>query len=296
MKKEVFRFSAFAAIIILVITSCNRQRSDVVITDFEYESYGDWKTEGDAFGTNPAKGTLPGPYRRTVEGYLGERLVNSFSGSGDSIETDISFSKGKLTSPVFTIERKYINFLVGGARSAGRAFVNLLVDNEVVCTEPDPEDCSSSGPLGWATWDVSAWQGKRAVIEIVHQPRWKGEYITVDQIYQSDENRVGVSFEYNVRRKITFDKQYLNIPIKQGTKPQHLSIFIDEQMVRDFCVQLAESDPDYWIFLDVSEWQGKEGVIQIAKMAKGFKGLKSMYVDSTGLPLYFAHVRPLSML
>ena len=282
MRKKVFRFSAFAALIILVIISCKQQRSDITIADFEYESYGDWKTEGDAFGTGPAKGTVPGPYRGTVESYQGERLVNSYSGSSDSIESDISVSKGKLTSPVFTIERKYINFLVGGRGSAGKACVNLLVDNEVVSTEPDPEDCNrGSGLLRWATWDVSAWQGKKAVIEIVHQPKWKGEYITIDQIYQSDENQAGVSFEYNARKKITFDKQYLNIPIKQGAKPQRLSIFIDEQMVRDFCVELAESDPDYWMFLDVSEWQGKEGVIQIAKMAKGFQGLKSIFIDST---------------
>src|SRR5688572_15097809 len=101
MIKQVFRLLTFAALIILVIISCKQQRTDIVIADFENESYGDWKSEGDAFGTRPAKGTLPGPYRGTVEGYLGERLANSYSGSSDSIESDISVSKGKLTSPVF---------------------------------------------------------------------------------------------------------------------------------------------------------------------------------------------------
>ena len=271
MKKKVYRFSAFAVITILVITSCNRQRSDIVIADFEYERYGDWKTEGDAFGAGPAKGTLPGQWG-TVEGYLGERLVNSFKAD----------SKGKLTSPVFTIERKYINFLAGGIRSAGKECVNLLIDNQVVLTEPDPADVTRpSGLLEWITWDVSAWQGKEAVIEIVDQQTKWWDYITIDQIYQSDENRAGVSFAYDSRRKITFDKQYLNIPIKQGAKLQRLSIFIDEKMVRDFGVELAESEPDYWMFLDVNEWKGKEGVIQVAKMAKESEGLNSIFVDTT---------------
>jgi sucrose-6-phosphate hydrolase SacC (GH32 family) len=66
-------------------------------------------------------------------------------------------------------------------------------------------------------------------------------------------------------------------------------------MVREFQVELAESEPDYWMFLDVREWQGKEGVIQIAKMAKESKGLKSIFVDTTVIgfdSLYREKYRP----
>jgi fructan beta-fructosidase len=174
MRKKVFRFSAFAALIILVIISCKQQRSDIIIADFESDSYGDWITEGNAFGTGPAKGSLPGQIEgRTVDGYLGENLVNSFSNGEDS--------KGKLTSPSFTIERKYINFLVGGGKSPGKTCINLLVDNKVVRTVPDPEDWSrSSGLLEWATWDVSEWPGKAAVIQIIDEQSGYWGYITVD--------------------------------------------------------------------------------------------------------------------
>ena len=65
----------------------------ILIADFESETYGEWKVEGDAFGKGPARGKLPGQMK--VEGFLGEGLVNSFS-RGDK-------ATGKLTSPAFTI-------------------------------------------------------------------------------------------------------------------------------------------------------------------------------------------------
>ena len=72
--------------------------------DFEGTNYGSWNTTGTAFGSGPASGTLPG--QQPVSGYLGSKLVNSFL-SGDS-------TTGTLTSPGFTVNKDYLNFLVGG--------------------------------------------------------------------------------------------------------------------------------------------------------------------------------------
>ncbi|MFM8172338.1 MAG: hypothetical protein ACKN81_02230, partial [Pirellulaceae bacterium] len=55
-----------------------QEMPDLLIADFESPSYESWVKEGDAFGEEPAKGTLPG--QMMVDGYLGERLVNSFFG------------------------------------------------------------------------------------------------------------------------------------------------------------------------------------------------------------------------
>jgi fructan beta-fructosidase len=275
MKKLVFELIVFAVVTLMVITACKHQRSDIIIADFENDSYGDWIIEGEAFGTGPVKGALPEQTGgRTVEGYVGVSLANSLVKGVDA--------KGKITSPSFTIERKYINFLIGGGLSPGESCINLLIDNVVVQTSPDPEDWNrASGVLKWATWDVSEWEGQQAVIEIVDQQTGYWGFVAIDQIYQSDENRVNTSFEYNVRRIITFDKQYLNIPVKEGTASQRLSIFIDDEMVWEFQVELAEAEPDYWMFLDVSKWEGKEGTIQIAKMPSESKGMESIFVDNT---------------
>src|SRR5690349_18518876 len=77
---------------------------DILFADFEAETYGQWTTTGTAFGNGPATGTLP--QQMPVSGFAGKRLVNSFHG-GDG-------PTGKLTSPPFEIQRKHINFLIGG--------------------------------------------------------------------------------------------------------------------------------------------------------------------------------------
>src|ERR1700688_4662651 len=84
-------------------------RPDIVFADFEGKDYGDWKVTGTAFGSGPAKGALPG--QMPVTGFKGKGLVNSFHG-GDA-------STGTLTSPEFTIDRRYIGFLIGGGHHPG---------------------------------------------------------------------------------------------------------------------------------------------------------------------------------
>jgi fructan beta-fructosidase len=271
MEKKAFRTFATAALILAVLTSC-KQRSDIVIADFESDNYGEWTTEGEAFGTGPSDGVITEDFE--MGGFEGDGLALSVTGGVEST--------GKLVSPAFTIERKYINFLAGGGLSAGEACINLLIDDEVVLTTPDPAEWNPERPgVAWATWDVSEWRGKSAVIEIVDQLDEGWGAIAADHFYQSDENKVEVDFIYDAKREIEFDKQYLNVPVKEGTVSQRLSIFIDDVMVREFQVELAEGDPDYWMFLDVSEWQGMTGVIQITKIGKTSKGLKSIYVDNT---------------
>src|SRR5580658_2557539 len=92
-------------------------QNDILIADFEGKDYGDWKTTGTAFGPGPAQGPLPG--QMAVTGYLGHGLVNSFYG-GDA-------ATGTLTSPQFKIERKYLNFLIGGGMHPGETCINLLL-------------------------------------------------------------------------------------------------------------------------------------------------------------------------
>ena len=74
---------------------------DVVIADFEGEDYGAWRVSGEAFNSKPAQGTLPN--QQPVSGFEGKGLVNSYLNGDGTV--------GKLTSPEFTIERKYVNFL-----------------------------------------------------------------------------------------------------------------------------------------------------------------------------------------
>ena len=78
--------------------------ADLLIADFEGKDYGSWVVEGEAFGPGPARGTLP--RQMQVSGFEGKGLVNTFF-NGDG-------TTGRLTSPPLKIERRYINFLIGG--------------------------------------------------------------------------------------------------------------------------------------------------------------------------------------
>lgn len=150
---------------------------DLMIADFDGTSYGDWKTTGEAFGPGPAQGTLPG--QMEVSGFRGRGLVNSyFKGDGTT---------GTLTSPPISLERKYIHFLVGGGKYPGTTCINLLVDGKVVRTATGPNDRGGGTErLAWASWDVSEFQEKKGVIQIVDQRTAGWGHINVDHLFQSN--------------------------------------------------------------------------------------------------------------
>ena len=69
---------------------------DILIADFEGDTYGGWQITGQAFGSGPARGTLPNQMQ--VAGFKGKGLVNSFYRGDDST--------GTLTSPAFKAMRR----------------------------------------------------------------------------------------------------------------------------------------------------------------------------------------------
>jgi fructan beta-fructosidase len=58
-------------------------------------------------------------------------------------------------------------------------------------------------------------------------------------------------------RTIQISKQYLNIPVARSGEMRVYEIRVNGAEQREFPVQLAEGRPDYWIFLDVSEFKGQ---------------------------------------
>src|SRR4051794_40124210 len=128
MKRRFKLWLPLCALCALCGESVSADRPDLLIADFEGDTYGDWKAEGEAFGPGPASGTLPN--QMPVTGFLGKRLVNSYFG-GDK-------STGTLTSPPVAVERKYLNFLVGGGGHPGKTCVDLLLDGKVVRTATGP--------------------------------------------------------------------------------------------------------------------------------------------------------------
>ena len=130
--------------------------NDILIADFDETNYpSGWVATGNAFGTGPiVGGSWPGQ-GPPVTGFLGSACVNTYRG-GDSFQ-------GTLTSPPFTIQKHYIELLAGGGNDLTNDAVWLVISNQVVFRAAGQD----SGALNWNIWDVSAYAGQTAQIEIV---------------------------------------------------------------------------------------------------------------------------------
>ena len=162
-------------------TKGEASRPDILIADFEGEDYGDWKVEGTAFGKRPALANVSPPNK--VTGHQGKGLVNTYLDQDESV--------GTLTSPEFTIERKHINFLIGAGNFTGKTCMNLRVNGKTVRSAVGPalKNEKKQEVLDWTSWDVSAFMGKKATIQIVDDHVGGWGHINIDHIVQSDKPR-----------------------------------------------------------------------------------------------------------
>lgn len=159
-------------IVLLIFSRLQAADDDLLIADFEGDSYGQWTITGDAFGDVPAKGTLPN--QMAVSGYEGKRLVNTFAG-GDK-------TTGTVTSLEFTIERSHIAFLIGGGPHKDTLGLRLLLGDETVRSATGSE----SEQLLWASWDVSDLKGRKVRLRIIDNATEGWGHICVDHIIQTD--------------------------------------------------------------------------------------------------------------
>ncbi len=156
-------------------TQSEKPEPAIVLADFEGADYGDWKTTGKAFGAKPAKGTLP--HQQQVSGFLGKGLANSYLGKDEP--------QGTLTSHPFTVDRKFINFLIGGGNTKNKTCINLIVNHKTVRTATG----RNNEKLTWSFWNVEEFAGKIAVIKIVDAASGGWGHINIDHIELSDRAR-----------------------------------------------------------------------------------------------------------
>jgi sucrose-6-phosphate hydrolase SacC (GH32 family) len=86
----------------------------------------------------------------------------------------------------------------------------------------------------------------------------------------------------NKSREFSLEKKYLNLPVKNGAEERLVNLSIDNTVVREFEIELAPDEPDFWVFLDIGQFKGKKAVLRIDKydIAKS-KGFDSIYQADT---------------
>lgn len=151
------------------LSSDTYQPVGTMLFDFE-RSIDDWKIEGNAFIESPS----------ATGGILnkeGKRIIKS--------DHNGASSKGKITSPEFTISKDFINFLVGGGNYPNGVCVNLVIDGKIVRTQSGNDNSSN---VNWRGWNVSEFSGKNAQIEIVDSiTQGNRGFIYCDAIMLCDE-------------------------------------------------------------------------------------------------------------
>jgi len=188
---------AWVAVVLLVLLNSALMRAaepDIVLADFEGTNYGAWKATGAAFGDAPARGTLAN--QQKVSGFSGQGLVNTYL-KGDN-------STGTLTSPEFKIERRYLNFLIGGGHRPGEAGLNLLLDGKTARSATGNDD----EKLDWATWDVPEFKGRSARLEIVDKATGGWGHVNVDEITLSDTAKAEVQAPLVISTERLYDETY----------------------------------------------------------------------------------------
>lgn len=243
------------------------QNADLLIHDFEGSDYGKWTVSGTAFGSGPARGTLPD--QMNVDGFREDGFANSFNGGDDST--------GRLISPPFQIERNYIQFRIGGGGWEDKTCMNLRVNGEVVRTATGTNvDSGGSEELQPAQWDVAEFLGTEAVLEIVDNATGGWGHINVDHIVQSDQRIAVQTILRNVSREIEITQPYLNFPVKNGAPVRQVSILVDGKEQRSFGMELAPDKPDWWAFMDATPFMGRTITVQVDKLRDDSAGLSSI--------------------
>jgi non-lysosomal glucosylceramidase len=165
-------------------------RPDLPLIDFDRPTYGDWKVEGDAFGAGPIeRSAIPG-YQGDVGGE-GKRIVNSHASAPGSSIAEKDSRIGKLTSPPFTLYRKFLSFYIGGGKNIEEVGLRLIVDGKTVRRAAGRDD----NRMQKEVFELSEFVGKPAIIEIYDNGRGGWGNIGVDQIVQTDHPRVETPLE-----------------------------------------------------------------------------------------------------
>ena len=240
---------AYIIAVLALMTACQHQEDDLIIEDFESGTYANWTVEGDAFGATPATGSYTG--QQPVIGFEGKRLANSFNNGDDS--------RGTLTSKEFTIERNYINFLIGGGTNPD-TYIELLVDGKSVLKS---HSLFETETLQWLTWDVKAYKNKKATIRIVDNQRGGWGHILIDQIEQGNKQKSVFMTEYT--RTFEAKDKYLLIPVEDQAVENSVQFSVDGNPIGEpMTIRIAQNKIDYWVPIDIESYKGKKVTLSFA--------------------------------
>jgi len=98
----------------------------------------------------------------------------------------------------------------------------------------------------------------------------------------------------NFSTYFTPEKKYLVLPVKNGAPKRNIELWVDGDNTRFFDIELAEDKPDWYAYLDISEWKGKPVELRVDKLSVGsklFSPVAQSDEDSNGTNVYHEKLR-----
>ncbi len=141
--------------------------ASAAIQTFEGDGFGDWQTQGTAFGLSPVHAKLDG-MKDGFSNFANDAFALSAHGGNDAV--------GTLTSPEITLDKNYLLFLIAGGDTPGKTAVQLLIDDKVVMEATGKKTQNFTNVV----WDVSKYKGQSAVIRLVDDAKGEWGFIAAD--------------------------------------------------------------------------------------------------------------------
>ena len=159
---------------------------DRLLFDFEGERpLADWSRNGKDIMRKPAR------FNATT-GALGRQMVSSFTGGDAGI--------GEITSPAFLIDRDFLHLRVSGGDDAEKLGVHLMIDGQSVAQALGEK----SNVLTPRTWDVRAWKGQQASLQMVDTSKGGWGFTAMDHAVLSNSEQAGVGGVFQHASTVTW--------------------------------------------------------------------------------------------
>jgi beta-glucosidase-like glycosyl hydrolase len=169
---------------ISINASAELQAADdnTLFADFEDAAFPDgWTVDNNTQNITGTTATAEITQNPRPSGYSSDRFVNTFKGDNAQLT---------LSSPLFTVSKRYIRLRVGGGNHPDEAYVGLFVNGQRVRGETGQNNAT----LTQRTWDVSEFAGLQAEIRIVDATAAGWGFIMCDDIVFTDSPLGGAGY------------------------------------------------------------------------------------------------------
>ena len=157
---------------------------------------------------------------------------------------------------------------------------------------------TGSTALEWRYFDLKELKGKEIQVELIDEIADRNANLQADHFYLS--NTLPIT-EKSV--DLQLNSKFINLPVRTGDPVKLIKLMVEGKVVNEFTIELADSFPQFYTFIDVEKYKGKKAVLftpSIEKTSKAFdfitnndvvKGSEDLYQEKLRQQIHFSPLR-----